>query len=417
MGYLLYRILVYLALPIILIGLFFRGFRNKGYWQHWWQRLGFVPHDKAPYDYWLHAVSVGEVRAAVPVVKQLIQKHSLLLTVTTPTGRDMANMMLEQEFGENLQLSYLPYDIGCFVRNFFNRIQPGKGIVMETEVWPNLVKQANKNHIPLTYLNVRLSAKSLANYQRFANFSREIFNSIDLFAAQSQSDADHLQLLGISEDKISLTGSLKFDLEIPKDIQQRAADFRQTIAGDRLIWICGSTRDDEESILLGIFKQLQQQFPELLLIVIPRHPERFDQVADLINRAGLPVARRSNNDAITAETTVYLGDTMGELSLLYAASDIAFVGGSLKPLGGQNIIEPCALGIPVIFGPYMFNFKEVSQLVVQAGAGIQVTDQQGLQQLLTELLSDKDKRQQIGANGEALIEQNKGALKKVMQLI
>ena len=415
----LYRILIYLLAPAILLMQVFKGWRNSGYWQHWGERFGFCKAENAPYDLWMHAVSVGEVRAIVPLLQRLTSSHEkIALTVTTPTGRKTAETLLSPLLNKKIDIYYLPYDFGISVRQFLNTIRPKKAVVVETEVWPNLIKNTKRLGIPLTYINVRLSERSFRRYQKVQSFSQEIFNDIDLIAAQGKSDANRLEKLGVDSNKINITGSLKFDLNIPASLKESAQSVRDLLANNRTVWICGSTRDGEEVLLIDTYKQLKKQYSDLLLVLVPRHPERFDGVARSCESQGLKLIKRTDNPKkIKSNIDVYLGNTMGELALLYAASDIAFVGGSLVPFGGQNILEPCALGVPVLFGPHMFNFEEISQLLVDANAGIRVQDTKQLAEQISNLIDHPNKRDHIGCNGVALIEQHKGALDKVEKLL
>ena len=401
----LYRFLIYLLLPVILLMQLFKGWRNSAYLQFWNERFGSPDLANESYDLWMHAVSVGEVRAVVPLLQRLVKTHDrILLTVTTPTGRKTAESLL----GKNVDICYLPYDLGFFVRKFLRTTQPKKAIVVETEVWPNLIKNTKRLGIPLIYINVRLSERSFRSYQKVQSFSQDIFNAIDLIAAQGCSDAERLKKLGVKPEKIVITGSLKFDLNMPASLMESAQSMRDLLANDRTVWICGSTRDGEEGMLIHAYKTLKKTHPDLLLVLVPRHPERFDGVARSCESSGLKVVKRTDNlIEIDADVDVYLGNTMGELGLLYAASDIALVGGSLVPFGGQNILEPCALGVPVIFGPHMFNFEEISKLTVEANAGVCVQDVEQLQTQISKLINHPNQRDQIGRNVIALIEQHK----------
>ncbi|MGH1541287.1 MAG: lipid IV(A) 3-deoxy-D-manno-octulosonic acid transferase [Arenicella sp.] len=416
-AYYCYRVLVYLLLPFMLLLQWRKGFRNRGYWSHWGDRLGFVNVPQKNYDYWVHAVSVGEVRAAAPLIKRMLSdnpERKILLTVSTPTGRDTVDLLLK----DSVDVCYMPYDVGFATRLFLQRTQPKVAVILETEVWPNLIVKAQKMDIPLLYINVRLSERSFKRYQSMASFSRMVFSRIDYFAIQSASDAARVHQLGVPLEKFSITGNIKFDVQMPASLAESAQGLRGLLTQQRTVWIAGSTREGEEELLLQIYQNLKTDHPDLLLVIVPRHPERFDSVAKLCQKHSLQCVRRTENPmAIEAEVDVYLGDTMGELSLMYAAADIAFVGGSLVPFGGQNILEPCALGIPVLFGPHMFNFEEISALTIEAGAGIQVLDPQGLQKQLQELIQRPNKRDEMGSKGKALIEEHKGALERIYQLV
>lgn len=416
----IYSILMNLAIPFGLIGLFIRGFKNPKYWSRWTERFGFVPievRNAAPFDLWIHAVSVGEVRAAVPLVDRLLEnhpKHKILVTTTTPTGSDMVKMMLEDKVAH----CYFPYDLAWSMRRFVSSIQARLSLIMETEIWPNMISEVKKAGSKLVYTNVRLSERSYKGYVRFASIVKPTLAQVDYFAVQGALDQKHLELLGVPSCKIQKTGSIKFDITIENGLRDSAESLRQEFGQDRLIWIAGSTREGEEERLLNIYKTLKKEFTSLLLVIVPRHPERFDSVARIVQKRGLSCVRRTEKLAkIDTKTDVYLGDTMGELSLLYASSDVAFVGGSLEPLGGQNILEPIALAVPVVFGPHMFNFPDISRWTINEGAGQMVQNSQELVAVVGDLLRDPTLRDDMGRKGKLLIEAHKGALDKNINLI
>jgi len=416
----LYRLLLNLAIPFGLLGLVLRGFKNPKYWERWSERFGFVPNHvskHAPYDLWIHAVSVGEARAAAPLVKQLLEKypqHKILVTTTTPTGSDMVKMMLH----DSVAHCYFPYDLAWAMKRFSAAINTKLALVMETEIWPNMISSIKQSGSHLVYTNVRLSERSYLRYAKLSSFVQQILAQVDHFAVQGKLDRKHLQLLGVSPAKITETGSIKFDVNVPPSLRESAEVLRRQLGQDRLIWIAGSTREGEEGRILSVYKHLKESFPSLLLVLVPRHPERFDAIARKIQRRGLHYARRSElaND-LTPDADVYLGDTMGELSLMYASSDVAFVGGSLEPLGGQNILEPSALGVPVVFGPHMFNFPDISRWTVKEGAGKMVHNAEELEAVVAELLSNPTLRDEMGSKGMAMIEAHKGALEKNHELL
>ena len=416
----LYRILLNLAIPFGLIGLLLRGFKNPKYWQRWPERFGFVPDDvrqAAPFDLWIHAVSVGEARAAAPLVKQILQthpEHKILVTTTTPTGSDMVKMMLHNSVSH----CYFPYDLGWSMQRFASTIQARMALIMETEIWPNMIAAVKKSGSQLVYTNVRLSERSYLRYAKFPLFVQRTLSQVDHFAVQGKLDRKHLQLLGVHEQNITETGSIKFDVNVAPSLKESAEVLRRELGQDRLIWIAGSTREGEEARILSVYKHLKMEFPSLLLVLVPRHPERFDVIARKIQRRDLMCTRRSENTAdLEANVDVYLGDTMGELSLMYASSDVAFVGGSLEPLGGQNILEPSALGVPVVFGPHMFNFPDISRWAVKEGAGKMVQDTEELESVVRELLANPSLRDDMGSRGLHLIEAHRGALDKNFQML
>lgn len=421
-----YQLLTLLLLPVVAVSLFVKGFRNRAYWQRWPERFSLLPTavtQQAPFDYCLHAVSVGEVRAAVPLVKSLLSHQTncrILITTTTPTGSAMVTAMLENEMLKNRVMHcYLPYDPFFLMRRFARQIQAKTVLVMETEIWPNLIRQCRRAGSNIVYLNVRLSARSFAKYARLKGFFSQALRPVTHFAAQSEQDKQHLIALGVDSEKISITGSIKFDMELPENLHEQSLKLRAQLGEFRKVWTCGSTRAGEETLLLPVYQKLKKKYPELLLVLVPRHPERSDEVARIIQQQDLSCVRRSHalDENVSDKTDIYLADTLGELTLLYAASDIAFVGGSLLPLGGQNILEPCALGLPVLFGPHMFNFQDISRLVLEAKAGKQVADTDALAAEISLLLSQPDKGQKMGRNGLNLIAEHRGALARTVALL
>ena len=415
-----YKIGLYVAIPFALIGLVLRGFRNPLYWSRWGERFGFIAPEvkqRAPFDLWIHAVSVGEVRAAVPLIDRLISEQSdvaILLTTTTPTGSEMVKLMLQSKVTH----CYFPYDLGWAMRRLVQTVNAKMVLVMETELWPNLITAVNDSDSKLVYINVRLSERSYLRYAKFQTMLEPFLAKIDYFAVQGKLDRKHLELLGVPSNKISETGSIKFDVSVPPSLRESAEVTRRMLGQDRLIWIAGSTRENEEGRILSVFKQLKVEFPSLLLLLVPRHPERFDYIARKTQRRDLVCVRRTEEIAeLPPNVDVYLGDTMGELSLLYACSDVAFVGGSLEPFGGQNILEPCAIGVPVVFGPHMFNFPDISRWTIKENAGQMVQNSQELEQVVGELLRNPSLRDEMGGNGLALIEAHRGALDKSHQLL
>ena len=416
----LYRFLLNLAIPFVLVILVFRGFKNSAYWSRWKERFGYIPESVktvGEFDLWIHAVSVGEARAAAPLINRLLSEQpdsKILITTTTPTGSAMVEMMLHDKVAH----CYLPYDLNWAMKRFVNSVNAETVLVMETEIWPNLIAAVKAYGSTLVYTNVRLSERSYLGYAKLPKFAEQTLSQVDHFAVQGKADSKHLQLLGVDPSKISETGSIKFDVYMPPSLRESAEVMRRQLGQDRLIWIAGSTREGEESKIISAYRQLKNEFPSLLLLLVPRHPERFDYIARKIQRRGLVCARRTESRAeIASDVDVYLGDTMGELSLMYACSDVAFVGGSLVPLGGQNILEPCALGVPVVFGQYMFNFPDISRWTIKENAGKMVQDSEELVGVVRELLSNPSLRDEMGNNGMHFIEAHRGALEKNYILI
>lgn len=414
----LYILVIYLMLPVIWTRLFLRGLKNRAYWNRVSERFGFFTGARQTFDIWIHAVSVGEVNAAGPLAKSFSQKYpdkKILVTTMTPTGADQVRMSM----GTNVSHLYLPYDYPGAVKRFLRHVNPGLAIMMETEIWPNFITHCKKRGIPLYIANLRLSERSYQSYARLKPFARSVFRKVSGFIVQTQADAERVKkLLGKSSNEVHVTGNIKFEVNLPASLKEVSEVIRREWGIERTIWVVGSTHDKEEETILATLKKLRGDHPELLLILVPRHPERFENVARLIRRNGLKHLRRStHNGPVDTETEVFLGDTMGELPVFYAAGDIAFVGGSLAPIGGHNILEPCALGKPVLFGPHMFNFEEISQIALQNKAGIQVNDANELEQVMRRLITDPEFRYQCGENGLVMIQENQGSLANTLELL
>jgi 3-deoxy-D-manno-octulosonic-acid transferase len=412
-----YSLLLYLLLPLIVVKLLWRGMRSPDYLKRWGERFGLYRGDSPKIQVWLHAVSVGEFIAAVPLIRSLLEEipaDQLLITTTTPTG----SARVKAEFGDALHHVYLPYDLPGAVRRFLRHYQPELGVVMETEIWPNLFHACSHQQTTLVLANVRLSQRSLEGYQRWAGqLAAEALQQVAWAAVQGEPDRQRLIELGIDVDKVQVTGSIKFDLTLPIDISQHGEALRSELGSERPVWIAASTREGEESQVLDAHRKLLQKIPDALLILVPRHPERFNAVAKQANAANLRMVRRSEGSTCNGEVQLYLGDTMGEMLLLYAASDVAFVGGSLVPTGSHNMLEPAALGKPVLFGPHRYNFAEISQLLIDQKAAQEVADSTVLSQVVVELLQNRELRLQQGGQGKAVVEQNRGALKRMSDKI
>lgn len=409
----LYSILLYLLVPLVLLRLAWRGLRNRGYWYRWRERFGFIPYTSAP-TIWLHAVSVGEVRASAPLVRALLNEypnHRILVTTMTPTGAATVRDL----FGNTVAHCYVPYDLPTAVWRFLNRSQPRLALMMETELWPNLFHHCHARAIPLVLANVRLSEKSARGYRRFAGLTRATLAKVRAVGAQATEDAKRIRELGART--VEVTGNIKFEMEIPADLTPKAASLRAGF-GSRPVWIAASTREGEEPMVLQAFERLRVDFPNLLLIVVPRHPERFEHVAKLCAQHNFTLERRSAGPSnIAPDTPILLGDTMGELLLFYATADVAFIGGSLVPLGGQNLLEAAALGVPVVFGPHMFNFHEISRMSLERGAGRQVNSVTELTDAVATYLKDSDARRAAGEAGRQMLADNRGSLAKTLALV
>lgn len=408
----LYRLVLLLAVPLIPLRLLWRGRRERGYLQHWNERLALGPAPAAG-ALWIHAVSVGEMRAAQPLIAALRAAHPdapLLLSCMTPTGRATA----ESLYGSFATIVYLPYDHAWLVRRFLRRVRPRAGILMETELWPNLIDAAARRRIPMVLANARLSARSARGYARLPALTRACLARIAAVAAQSEADAARLLKLGAAS--VHVTGNLKFDIAPPPALLERGAAWKAQW-GQRSVLLAASTREGEEAPLLRAFAAAAPA--GVLLVLVPRHPQRFDAVAELIESAGLSWQRRSALDGaqLHAGTRVLLGDSLGELFAYYAACDVAFVGGSLAPLGGQNLIEAASVGRPVLVGPHTFNFEEAARLAIGAGAALRVSDADDLLENALELLNDAPVRARMGEAGRAFAAAHRGAAAQVAGLI
>jgi 3-deoxy-D-manno-octulosonic-acid transferase len=412
----LYTVLLYLVIPFVILHLTWRGFRNRGYWKRWGERFGFFPEPSLRNPIWLHAVSVGEILAAAPLVRALLDRYperSLVVTTTTPTGSERVRAL----FGEKVFHVYIPYDLPGAVRRFLNYVRPEMSVVMETELWPNLFRACSQRGIPVIVANARLSDKSLRGFQHVRTLLRQMLGRIDLIAARGPKDAERFMALGAATDRTRVVGNIKFDTELPTVVQGEARKLRQQWGRDRPVWVAGSTHEDEEAQALECHAVIRQRHPGALLILVPRHPERFDRVARLCEARGFDTVRRSSGRDGSPATSVLLGDTMGELLLFYAASDVAFVGGSLVPVGGHNMLEPVSLGVPVVVGAHLHNFEELSEALFEAGGARRVRDREELESAVSELLSDAGAREAMAENGSRLIEANRGASQRLLDII
>ncbi len=378
-----YRLLLWLLFPWVLMHLWWRGRRQPGYREHIPERFGWYQTRPGRPVIWLHAVSVGETRAAEPLVRALAARypgHELLLTQMTPTGRETA----QQLYGGAATIAYLPYDYPGAVARFLARFRPRLGILMETEIWFNLVECCARLGVPLLLANARLSEKSARGYELVAPLTRAALGGLAAVSAQTREDAERLERLGARG--VEVTGNLKFDVALPPQMLVLGAQLKQRI-GQRPVLLAASTREGEEELVLEALSRIRVE--GLLLLLVPRHPQRFDEVAALLARRNLSYLRRSDNRALPPDCRVLLGDSMGEMPAYYAACDLAFIGGSLLPYGGQNLIEACAVGRPLLFGRHMYNFAEASRLAVAAGAAIEVADAAMLGERAGQLLADQ----------------------------
>lgn len=412
---LIYRILLYLIFPFIWLRLYWRGRKLPEYRKHWAERLGFVLGPlEAQQCIWIHAASLGETIAITPFVRALKSTYPTLpivITNMTPTGRKQASQANPDKF-----VYYVPYDYPSVVRRFIRRLKPRLCILVETELWPNLINICHAEHVPILVANARLSEKSRQGYGRIRRLMTPILQKINLIAAQTEETKSRFINLGVKASSILVTGSLKFDADIPQSVIERGHALRVQLGSLRPVWIAASTHDDEELQILKIYQSLKPSFPNLLLILVPRHPDRFEAIAQLCQTFPFKMARRSSGQG-SSEIDIYLGDTMGELLVLYAASDVAFVGGSLIPRGGHNPLEPAALGVPVLMGPHTFNFAEIVCMLKSAGHLIQVDTANELFDKLNALLHDPAQCRNMGEQGKQVVDQNRGALHRQLQAV
>lgn len=410
----LYSVLLYLLLPLLVLYLVFRAIKSPDYRGRWGERFGLTKLKQS--DLLIHSVSMGETLAAIPLIKAVQQQYpqmSITVTTTSPTG----SAEVVKALGSSVQHCYLPFDISVCVKRFLKQVSPKQIIIMETELWPNLVHQASKLGVKIMLANARLSQKSADQYQQRISLSQPMLQSLDMIAAQSQQAAERFVALGVSPDKVKVCGSLKFDLTIPADKLVQARALREQWRDNNApIWVAGSVHPGEFDAMLQAHKRLLLESPDALLIMVPRHPEQFNAAAEQIIASGLSLARRSQQDEVSATTQVLLGDTMGELLTFYGAADQAFVGGTLIDNGGHNPLEPAALGLPVYVGPNHWDFAEITGLLSDAGA-LKVIDNG--EELATELLAkfhDKSTYQAASEAGLRVVDANKGALKQQFEL-
>ena len=448
----LYSWLLRFAFPYVCLRVFWRGLRNRDYWRRIPERFGFIPSLGGARVIWVHAVSVGEVRAAAPLVQALRARypdHRIVLTAMTPTGSATVYSL----FGDGVAHCYVPYDYPSVVNRFLDRTCPALVLILEKELWPNLVHFSRARGIPVCVANAQLGEKSLRGWQRLGNLARVTFGAVNAYAAQTDADARRLVTAGARPETVQVVGSIKFELNLSPDLPAHAAALRRDWGAARPVWLAASTHEGEETEVLRAHTILKARFPGLLLVLAPRHPERFDTAVRLCERAGFQIARRSDvqeaqvpqarttagkreveqrrerlpGDAqpraaaqieeLAPAVDVLVGDTMGELQLFYGACDVAFIGGSLVPAGGHNFLEAAAVGKPFVFGPDMSNIEEIARLAVTRGAGVQIVQGERLAQAIGDFLADADRRTRAGEAGRRMVEQHRGALTRTLRLI
>ncbi|BBA32931.1 three-deoxy-D-manno-octulosonic-acid transferase domain protein [Methylocaldum marinum] len=411
-----YSALLYLITPVILGRLFWRGRKQPDYNRRWLERLAVYPSDPEPGVIWFHAVSVGEAEAAFPLIQAIKERFSgrtILVTATTPTG----SARIRQVLGETARHVYLPYDLPTCADRFIRHFHPVLGVVLETEIWPNLYHACGQRGIPLAIVNGRLSEKSARGYHRLRSLASESLSNVRLIAAQTPEDAQRYLAIGADPKSVTVAGNIKFDTEFPSTVKVQAKVLRDTLFGSRPIFVAGSTHPGEESQILNAFMMLRGEFPELLLVLAPRHPHRSDDILAECKKIGFAVRRRSEDTACDESIDVFLLDTLGELRNFYAASDVAFVGGSLVSIGGHNVLEPALAGLPVLFGPHMFNFAEISRRLKECGGGIEVKNAEELVVWTGRLLADVGFRRETGEKGRRFVSSNQGAVRKIAGML
>lgn len=417
MARLIYSALFYVMMPFVLLRLWRRGKVSPAYRQRISERFGFFAAFKSEKPVvWFHTVSVGEFIGAQPLIKHLLARSdiSLVVTTTTPTGSERVRAV----FGEQVFHVYSPYDTPDAVARFLTRTQPQLMLTMETELWPNVLAACAARKIPTLLINGRLSEKSARGYQKFSRLTRPMLESLSAAAIQNREDAARFSALGLADHKQIVTGNIKFDLTLDEQVIAKAQHLKNQINAKttRAVFIAASTHAGEDEIILDAFIRLKKLDPQLLLILVPRHPERFDRVAEQCAQTQLNVVRRSSQQDLS-ECDILVGDTMGELLALYGASDIAFVGGSLVANGGHNFIEAAVWGLPLLSGPHVFNFAEVARLLNSSGALLTVQDAEQLAKNVGELLEHPARAIALGQAASAVAEANRGALTKTQAFV
>ncbi len=415
-----YTLLFYILTPFILLRLLWRGIKAPEYKKRWLERFAIYPKKFPRKVIWIHAVSVGEAEAVFPLVKQLQTHYPLdnfLVTTTTPTGSSRVKAVL----ADTVSHVYLPYDMPHVINRFIKTFEPKIALIMEKEIWPNLYAGCAKKNISLMIINARLSASSARGYKKIPGLVKPALKTVSWIATQTAEDNLRFVEIGAKQERISVAGNLKFDLAIDEIVIKQAQALKQQLFLDRFVWIISSTHDKEEEIFFDIYPQLKKKIPELLLVVVPRHPERFESVNQLAQIMQLKTSIRSAKHQCTAETDVYIADTIGELKMLYGAADISFVGGSMVPVGGHNILEPAAMSIPIMFGPYMVNFKEMTEHILEVKAAIQCIDKKSIVDAVIYLYEDIEHKEGMVFRAKQFVESNQGAteviVKKISQLL
>ena len=412
----IYTCVFYLIIPFIVLRLLWRSIKAPSYRHRWYERFS-IYNTKFPIGVvWFHAVSVGEAEALFPLLKQIKLKHpdtKLLITTTTPTGSARVKAVMQ----DTVSHVYLPYDVPDAICRFMSCFKPRMAVMMETEIWPNIFNYCGDHHIPLYIINARLSEKSSKRYQKISRLIHPALANIKCIATQTKDDASRFISIGADSEKVETLGNIKFDVEITTSTITEGLTIKADLFMDRFVWLIASTHKDEEKIFLDIYKVLKEKIPELLLILVPRHPERFPVVKKLIEKEHLSVATRTLLETVNTKTDVYLVDKMGELKAMYAAADVAFIGGSMVAKGGHNILEASAVGVPVMFGPFMDNFKEIARVVLIESAAIQCQSKSDIISSMKLLYEQPDYRKELARKGKAFVQKNQGAIDTICAML
>lgn len=409
-----YTLIYTLLLPVFVARLWWRGRANPGYRQRVSERFGYLPHHPQKGGLWIHAVSVGETLAAAPFVKRFMDENPgtpLIITSTTPTGSEQVKRL----FGERVFHMYLPYDLPLFINRFLQAIRPGVLVIMETELWPNLLASCDQHKIPVVLANARLSENSARGYGKFNALTRPMMHRLSLVAAQDKEDGQRFLKLGLPINRLQVIGSVKFDITIPADCATKGAQLRAQWGADRPVLALASSHPGEDEQVLDIYRALEKEVPGLLLLLIPRHPERFEAVTNAARSRQLSVHRRSNGP-VTSDIKVYVADSMGEMLPLLASADLVVMGGSLIEHGGHNPIEPAALGKATLIGPYYANFAAIVDTLKDDNALDVISDLSQMKGVIVRHLQDKEGRDAMGTKAKAAVDENRGAVARLVEL-
>ena len=417
MNRILYTLFFYLVTPLILVYLGYRAFRSSDYRGRIGERFGLINFDITKPVILIHSVSVGETIAATPLIKKLLSKypdHQLVVTTSTPTG----SVTVKKAFGDAVSHCYLPLDLPGSMQRFLTKLKPQLCIIMETELWPNMLHQLHQAEVPTLLANARMSAKSATGYQsKAAPLMQEMLSNLTQVSAQFESDGQRFIELGLAPEKLAISGSIKFDLLISPQLIAQQTELKHQWAPHRPVWIAGSTHPDEDQQVLQTHQQLLQQHPDLLLIIVPRHPERFEGVAQLCHSMAFEFIKRSSGQAPESTTQIVVGDTMGELLLMCGIADVAFIGGSLIERGGHNPLEPAALGKPVVMGQHVFNFSDICDKLIATNGLTLVSDQAQLTQHVLGLFDDRTTMLTMGHNGQKFVKSNQGTINRLLDWV